>query len=177
MASIAAIAVASALDLPLDADRISAALMTDAAPDDGRLAPRVRADGTVVLDDAYNANGASMLASLRAASEIAEGMHRGLVLVLGEMRELGELSGEEHQRVADEAARVHPRALLAVQGDAKRFSDTARLSDIESYYLDTASEAAKVAKNVVRAGDVVLVKGSRGVGLEAVVSALREVAG
>lgn len=138
----------------------------------GRLAPVERADGTLVLDDAYNANGASMVASIETAREIAEHLDRRLVLVLGEMYELGDASARIHDEVGAAAGRARPASLLAVKGEARRYHTAALVAGIETELAPDADRAAIRARELVRPGDVVLVKGSHGVGLSRVVEAL-----
>ena len=70
---------------------------------DGRLTLRPTPDGVLWIDDGYNANPPSMLAGLDTAAEIAKQRGARLLLVLGEMRELGDLGPSEHQRIAARA--------------------------------------------------------------------------
>ncbi|HEU4538049.1 MAG TPA: UDP-N-acetylmuramoyl-tripeptide--D-alanyl-D-alanine ligase, partial [Polyangiaceae bacterium] len=109
-ATCAALAVAHALapDALAGAslERAFAPLARDREP--GRLAPIALGDGTVVLDDTYNANLASVAAGLDAARELAAELGRRLVVVLGEMRELGPLAAAEHDEAARLAAAAAP---------------------------------------------------------------------
>src|SRR5690606_32385394 len=98
----AAIAVGETLaGRPLGAEDVNAAIRRVGVGEEGRLAPIELADGTVVIDDTYNANPGSVLASAAAAAEIASVRGARLVLVLGEMRELGPDSETYHRDVAD----------------------------------------------------------------------------
>jgi len=172
-AALAALAVADAvLPVPLAPEAVSRGLARVAGVRDGRLVPVPLADGTVVLDDAYNSNPGSLLASLRAAREVADALGRRLVLVLGEMRELGSLAPSEHDAMGTAAVATRPTALMAVNGEAERFASAARAAGVASEFVATSAEAAERVGAFVKAGDVVLVKGSRGVALEAVVAAL-----
>lgn len=131
--------------------------------------------GVTLLDDSYNANPTS----LRAAVRVLSGLHgyRRRVLVMGDMLELGELSAELHHEIGREAARAGVDALLLVGTYAKAAASGALeggLSAAALAHFDTTEEAARGARAFVRAGDVVLVKGSRGMALERVVGALRE---
>src|SRR3954464_12907920 len=117
------------------------------------------ANGAVVVDDCYNANPMSMRAAL---DELARAPGRK-VAVLGDMLELGPDEGRFHQEVgayarerADVLITVGPRA-AAMEGD---------------HAVADATEAAALVESLVRPGDTVLVKASRGVGLEAVAEAL-----
>jgi UDP-N-acetylmuramoyl-tripeptide--D-alanyl-D-alanine ligase len=139
--------------------------------EEGRLCPKLLKSGVMVIDDCYNANPASMMASIRTASEIAGAEKRALVLVLGEMRELGESTIREHERVGMEAGRSGATRLIAVGGASKHLAEKAKGLGIATKYFETSQAAAGYARGVVGANDLVLVKGSRGVALEAVVAA------
>lgn len=170
-AALAAIAVAERFsEAALDPRAVSAALARAGEP--GRLEAHELADGTLVLDDAYNANPASARASLRTARELAEGRHARLVLVLGEMRELGSFSAREHAGLAPAIAESGAAALIAVSGDARLYVEAARASGIDACFASDAEAALAAARERVRPGDVVLVKASRGVRAERVVHGL-----
>jgi UDP-N-acetylmuramoyl-tripeptide--D-alanyl-D-alanine ligase len=170
-AALAAIAVVHALGLELpDAASVSRALSRAGEP--GRLAVHELADGTLVLDDAYNSNPASALASLRAAGEVASSRRARLVVVLGEMRELGPLSAREHARVGEAIAPSGAAELVAVGGDARLFVEAAESAGVASVFAADAESALAALGPRLRAGDVVLVKASRGVRCERVVQGL-----
>lgn len=139
----------------------------------GRLAAVRLAGGSVLIDDSYNANRASTVAGLGAAAEIARAEGRRLLAVLGEMRELGVMSVDEHRQVGRAAGAAGVAALVAVAGDAAHVADAARAAGVgdAAFVLDArAAVAAAMAR--LQPGDVVLVKGSRGVGLELVAKAI-----
>jgi UDP-N-acetylmuramoyl-tripeptide--D-alanyl-D-alanine ligase len=94
------------------------------------------------------------------------------LLVVGEMRELGELSAPAHRELADDLARSGAAALVAVAGDAVLFVDAARARGIEAEFVHDSEAALARVLDLVRAGDVVLVKASRGVRAERVVEGL-----
>ena len=170
-AALAAVAVAEAV-VPerLDPEVFSRALSSAGEP--GRLEAHELPDGTVVLDDAYNANPASAVSSLKTAGEVAHDRQARLVLVLGEMRELGALSAREHARLGEVIAATGAAALIAVGGDAELFIAPAAKAGIASVFAADADAALTLAKARVRPGDVVLVKASRGVRAERVVKGL-----
>jgi UDP-N-acetylmuramoyl-tripeptide--D-alanyl-D-alanine ligase len=155
---------------PLDGRLVSQALA--AAGEPGRLRPHELEDGTVVLDDTYNANPASVLSSVRTASEVAADRGAGLVLVVGEMRELGAISAEEHARLGAALAGSGARVLIAVGGDAINYVDAANAAGVESIFVHDAESGLEVLRTRVRPGDVVLVKASRGVRAERIVEGL-----
>ncbi len=128
-------------------------------------------DDISLVDDSYNA---SPLAVRRMLELLARVPGRR-VAVLGEMYELGHLAQEAHQLAGEQAAAACD-VLVAVGGaDAGRIADGARkagLPDGSIYLEEDADHAAELLRRVLRAGDVVLVKGSRGVGLDRTVAAL-----
>ncbi|MCC6555128.1 MAG: UDP-N-acetylmuramoyl-tripeptide--D-alanyl-D-alanine ligase, partial [Polyangiaceae bacterium] len=141
-------------------------------PADGRLAAVELADGAVVIDDSYNANPVSMRSSLRTAAELAAALGKRLVLALGEMRELGALSAAEHEALGEQVGGVKPALMIAVGGDAERTARAAAAAGVEAVFFGSSEEAARRAVEVVGPGDLVLVKGSRGIRMERIAEAL-----
>lgn len=173
LAAAAAVAVAVALghDVPTgeQATRAFAALAEGA---DGRLGAVTLRDGSWLLDDSYNANRASMEASIEAAAELARAAGRRLVLVVGDMRELGALEASEHEAVAARALAAAPAVVVAVGAAARVVAERTRaIAEVDA--VEGAADAAVATARLRRPGDVILVKGSRSVGLDAVVAALR----
>jgi UDP-N-acetylmuramoyl-tripeptide--D-alanyl-D-alanine ligase len=117
--------------------------------------------------DCYNANPISMRAALEHLAQLAGG--RRQVAVLGEMAELGPGSAEFHREVGAEAARTGVAVLVAVGPLAREYA----ASGVPAVLVANAEEAAEAAWEALRPGDVVLIKGSRAVGLEAVAAKLR----
>jgi UDP-N-acetylmuramoyl-tripeptide--D-alanyl-D-alanine ligase len=174
LAALAALATARALlDVAASPEALGEALRRVAQLRDGRFAVETLADGTVLLDDTYNSNTGSARSSLKAARELADHLGRRLVLVLGEMREMGSLAAQEHEEVARAAVAAGPAALVAVNGEAERFARAAEAAGIPAEFFPSGEEAVPRVLEAVRPGDVVLVKASRGVRLETVASALR----
>lgn len=127
------------------------------------------ADGTVVINDAYNASPTSVAAALELLGA-AEGRK---VLVFGDMLELGEYAQEAHERVGRLAAEAGVALMMAVGKLAKAAGEEAERRGVDVVYADDAGQAAAMITDVLRRGDVVLVKASRLVGLERVVEALK----
>jgi UDP-N-acetylmuramoyl-tripeptide--D-alanyl-D-alanine ligase len=124
--------------------------------------------GALVINDCYNANPLSMHAALDdLASQHAEGRR---VAVLGDMLELGPAEQEHHREIGAYAAAAGVELLVTVGPRAAAMLDE---FDGESHAVLDAGEAAALLPELVGAGDVVLVKGSRGVGLEVVTEALQ----
>jgi UDP-N-acetylmuramoyl-tripeptide--D-alanyl-D-alanine ligase len=124
-------------------------------------------DGVVVIDDCYNANPMSMRAALDDLAATASGRR---VAVLGDMLELGEDGPELHREIGAHAAASGVSLLVAVGALA---GELARGFAGEAHLARDAREAALVLPGMLAPGDTVLVKGSRGVGLERVLEALR----
>jgi UDP-N-acetylmuramoyl-tripeptide--D-alanyl-D-alanine ligase len=129
------------------------------------------ASGISLVDDSYNA---SPVAVRRLLALLGRAPGRR-VAVLGEMYELGELAAAAHEEIGREAAAAC-EILVAVGGaDAALLADAARaagLVDAAVYEAADADAAADLLRRLLRPGDVVLVKGSRGVGLDRTVAAL-----
>lgn len=127
------------------------------------------ANGTIVLvNDAYNANPDSM----RAAFATVAAMPGRRIAILGKMHELGAAEAELHRatgRLAVESGFV----VVIVVGDDPGIASGAGSAAIVAR---DAAEAADALASIVRPGDVVLVKGSRAAGLEAVAHAIEEAA-
>lgn len=128
-------------------------------------------DGISLVDDSYNA---SPLAVRRLLELLARAPGRR-VAVLGEMYELGDLAEEAHRNAGAKAAAACD-LLVAVGGaDAGLIADGARAAGQPNetiYRVEDADRATDLLRRVLRRGDVVLVKGSRGVGLDRTVEAL-----
>ena len=136
----------------------------------------VRGDGVVVVDDCYNANPLSMRAALDdlAAADVPAGGRR--VAVLGDMLELGPQEAELHREIGAHAAAAGVDVLVTVGPLAREmgpaFAAAVGAHDPAVIAVADAAAAADAARDLVRPGDVVLVKASRGVRLEAVTRAL-----
>jgi len=125
-------------------------------------------NGVVVLNDAYNANPTSMDAALRALAQTATAGRR--IAVLGDMRELGPYAGDAHAAVGRHAAALGIDVVVGVGPGGRQIVDAARGPQV--YTATDATDAVRAAGAIVEAGDAVLVKASRAVGLEVVAAAL-----
>jgi UDP-N-acetylmuramoyl-tripeptide--D-alanyl-D-alanine ligase len=159
----AALLAYEALGLPLDGAREGA----------DRIAfSRWRGEETplpgegLLINDAYNANPVSVEAALRHLTARAGARRR--VAVLGEMAELGSDAAAYHRRVGEVAAE-NADVLVAVGGLARGYLGTGAA---EERHARTVDEAIAVLDEIVRPGDVVLVKASRSAGLERVAETL-----
>src|SRR5688572_12370464 len=132
-------------------------------------------EGFDVIDDSYNSNPKALTEMIRFLGKL-EGYKRKIV-VAGEMLELGSTSAELHRSCGREAAHAGAALIVGVQGEARSVLEGAREEGIEDERLKFAkdsTEAGELLSRFVRRGDVVLIKGSRGVKLEQVLSALRQ---
>jgi len=170
-------AVEGLLDREISAATLNAAFASSLASEAGRLCPVQLSDGTLLLDDTYNSNPESVESSIRTARKIADQRQSRLVLVLGEMRELGELSAELHARVGRAAAAATPALVIAIAGDARLISQAAGEGGAHTELVSDADAAAELLLQVVQPRDVVLVKASRGVQAERVVVRLTSAKG
>jgi len=125
------------------------------------------ANGVLLIDDCYNANPMSMRAAIDDLAE-ADGARR--VAVLGDMLELGPGAERMHREIGEHAHARGVELLIAVGPLAAEMS---RTFTGESRCVTDASAASGMLGGLLRDGDAVLVKGSRGVGLEQVVDTLR----
>jgi UDP-N-acetylmuramoyl-tripeptide--D-alanyl-D-alanine ligase len=167
----ALLAIATGLALGVDLDAALAGLATF-TPLAMRLQVVVTPNGARILNDAYNANPASMEAALAVLA--AEPARRKLA-VLGEMWELGAEAARYHREIGAAAARAGVDRLLAVgrySVDMAAGAVEAGLSSTLVECCESAVEAATRLESRLTEGDVVLVKGSRGAKMEEIVARL-----
>ncbi|MCB9848460.1 MAG: UDP-N-acetylmuramoyl-tripeptide--D-alanyl-D-alanine ligase [Phycisphaeraceae bacterium] len=130
--------------------------------------------GVRVLNDAYNANPDSMRAAIETAASIPR--QGRLVLVLGDMLELGELSGPSHRGIGRLIARLEsPVTIITIGPAAAAIADEARGAPmVESVTALPTTDDAAIARAVsmLVPGDTALLKASRGIGLERVADRL-----
>jgi len=125
-----------------------------------------------VLDDCYNANADSTIAALETLCGLPLQGRR--VAVLGDMNELGEHSAAAHAEVGKRAAELQVGQLVAVGKMAAVTAAAARAAGLTRIFeFGEVEGAARAAKNFLRAGDVVLLKASRGVRLERMAETLK----
>ena len=167
----ATIALAVAVELDLDLTRVARALEEVSLPA-GRCEV-VRRDGNgsglVILNDSYNANPESMRASLETAADMRA--DRPFVAVVGSMLELGEHSSRLHLESAEAILRQNPK-LIGATGD---FIDAFETLGVPGDRLVTSrdvEELGSVLRGRLAGNEFVLVKASRGVGLERVIPLL-----
>lgn len=126
-----------------------------------------------LLNDCYNSNPLAMEQMLETLAGWPGAKRR--IVVAGEMLELGPLSPEWHRKVGRKCAESGVDWLLAVQGDARFLVEgavEAGLAAARARVFDTPEEAAECCRGLLRPGDAVLIKGSRGVHLEKAIELL-----
>lgn len=159
--------------LGLSLDETAQALSEVVPASRWRMEVTERPDGVTVINDAYNANPESVRAALKALVGMAG--ERTSWAVLGEMRELGDTAPLEHDAIGRLAVRLNVNRLVAVGEGARAIHLGAAHEGSwgrESMWVPDRDAAIALLADELAPGDVVLVKGSRLVGLEAVAEAL-----
>jgi UDP-N-acetylmuramyl pentapeptide synthase len=135
-----------------------------------RLQPK-RIDDFLVLDDAYNANADSMQAALDTLHVFPCKGRR--IAVLGDMGELGDTSDAAHEEVGRRAAEKGVDCLVAVGKSSGIMAQAARIAGLRNVlHLPEVETVGPAVTELVRPGDVVLVKASRSARLERVIEYL-----
>lgn len=176
-------AAAVALEAGFDLTALAAALGRVRAISRWRMQVDERADGLVLINDAYNANPESMRAALRALVEIGQrrrgGAGRRTYAVLGVMAEMGDHAEAAHREVGAAAALLGVRRLLVVGTAASALADGAVEAGLDPAHVtvvDDVDAALRVLRTDLSPDDVVLVKASRSANLQQVAEALLEIA-
>jgi len=133
------------------------------------------AGGVTLVDDSYNSNPRALRGVLEVIAREDRVARR--IAVLGEMLELGRQSRTLHEISGRAAAAANLRYLITVGGEAARAlgesAAAAGMSSDDVFHVGTSEEAADTVMTLVRAGDLVLVKGSRGIRTDVVVDRLK----
>lgn len=130
------------------------------------------AGGFTVINDSYNSNPAALLSMVQTLVDGSEGANRRIV-VAGEMLELGDEAERLHEETGEEIARQKVDMLIGVRGFGQYLVDGAKSAGLENAVFAVDSDAAgELLASEIREGDVVLIKGSRGVRTEKVIEKL-----
>ena len=168
---LAAIAVALQFQLPLEA-MLARVATFKAQPRRGQV---IQVGDVTIVDDSYNSNPMALDRVLAAIGQAGDGLRR--VAVLGEMLELGRRSEALHRRCGPTVVSAGFDILLVVGGaPVHSLADAAIEAGFPAASVlrcTTSDEAADQIGRLVRAGDVVLVKGSHGIGTDRIVDRLR----
>jgi len=173
----AAAAAAMAFAVGLSLEQVAEGLSAAQAVSRWRMEVQERRDGLIVVNDAYNANPASMGAAIEALVAIGVRRGRRTVAVLGEMKELGDSALDDHRGVGLAAATAGVDVVVAVGEPARGIAEGAESAHgWPGVAITTAGRAETLSwvRENVSAQDVVLVKASRGAALEAIADGLLE---
>ncbi|MGH9469524.1 MAG: UDP-N-acetylmuramoyl-tripeptide--D-alanyl-D-alanine ligase [Terriglobia bacterium] len=170
--ALAAIAVASVFEVPREDLRSALASFRTLCH---RAEIRRLPGGAILIDDGYNSNPLAMRRMLETLGSWPGAARR--IVLAGEMLELGPSSPELHRGVGRECVRAGVDWLIAVGGDARFFIEgaiAAGLPPQRARFFEESAQAGQFCEAMLRTGDVVLVKGSRRVGLEKAVEAITQ---
>ena len=130
---------------------------------------------TFIIDDTYNSSPEAALAAINVLGKIKVDETAKKYAVLGDMLEIGSYTEEGHQLVGKKVVTSGIDYLIAVGEKARDFIRGAKEAGMEDdyiFYFDKPDEAARFLQNRIKAGDVLLVKGSQGARMEKVVKEL-----
>jgi UDP-N-acetylmuramoyl-tripeptide--D-alanyl-D-alanine ligase len=162
--------LAVALEAGVELDAAVAKLATLTAGD--KRGQIVEIAGTEILNDSYNSNPEALRSMIRTlAARPASGRR---ILVAGEMLEQGEHAAELHTTCGVTAAEAGIDMVLGVQGNARHLAGAACSGGVASLFLPDADAAGRWLVQNIAPGDVVLIKGSRGVHLERAIEILKK---
>lgn len=164
--ALAAAALGIVSGIPLTKVRVA---LESIEPQEHRMQPVVGPNGSVILDDTYNASPAAVDAAIDTLLQLPA---RRRVLVLGEMKELGKYSEDLHREIARRIFKEKLDLVLLGQGDTLIIEDELKsLGFYEERIIANLQNAQIVSRllKVLSKGDVCLIKGSRGVRLDEVV--------
>ncbi len=131
-------------------------------------------NGTHIINDCYNANPDSVLQALTNLTYAPKRQRR--VAILGDMLELGQHSARTHREIGRAAVKVGVDELIAVGEQADDIARGARQAGLHKdqiHCYENATKAGKAISKHIHGGDLILVKGSRGVQLERVIDSLK----
>lgn len=155
-------AIAVGLSLKLSPDEIRAGLATFAA---SPMRLHIETIGSyTVINDAYNASPLSMQAAIDTLKTVAPGR---MVAVLGDMLELGEMAEAAHKRVGEALAEAGVKVVITVGPFARYIAAAALAGGVDvTVACGAHPEAQEALRKLLRPGDTVLIKGSRGMKME-----------
>lgn len=169
--ALAAAAVGTAFNM--SATQIAAALRS-------AIPPKMRGEvfdfaaGFTVIDDSYNSNPRSLLNMVRTMAEGGSGRGR-LFVIAGEMLELGPDEAALHRQAGKDIAAAGINTLWGVKGLAREIVNGANEAGLtNTKFFESSNDAAKALLEEARNGDLILIKGSRGVATDKIVAAIKE---
>jgi UDP-N-acetylmuramoyl-tripeptide--D-alanyl-D-alanine ligase len=168
-ASNALAGLAVALEAGVDLDAAVKAIASLTAGD--KRGQVIEIGGATILNDSYNSNPEALRSMIHTLAARPAACRR--ILVAGEMLEMGERGPALHIACGRAAAEAGLDLVVAVQGNAEHLATAACAGGVPAVFLRDAETAGQWLVQNLRAGDVVLVKGSRGVHLERAIEAVK----
>jgi UDP-N-acetylmuramoyl-tripeptide--D-alanyl-D-alanine ligase len=170
--AIAGLAVAR--EAGVDENAAAAALASLTAGD--KRGEVLRILGATILNDSYNSNPEALRSMIRtlATRTMAAGGARRRILIAGEMLELGEQAPQLHARCGRAAAEAGLDIVVGVRGNAQHLAAAACWGGVAALFLPDAETTGEWMAHNLQEGDVVLVKGSRGVHLERAIEVFKK---
>ena len=135
----------------------------------------VETDKFTIIEDYYNASPDSMQSGLNVLSITERGEGSRKVACLADMLELGNISKQAHRQVGHVVADSKADCLIVIGNDAKYIAEGAVDNGFDPgniYYFENNDKAKAELENIVRDGDIILIKGSRGMRLEEIANYL-----
>ncbi|MEK7162738.1 MAG: UDP-N-acetylmuramoyl-tripeptide--D-alanyl-D-alanine ligase [Patescibacteria group bacterium] len=170
----AAIAACVGLIFDLNLVQISEALSLDYRSVKGRMNLIKGIKDTYIINDAYNASPISMEEALTTLGDLSA---KRKIAVLGDMLELGKYSLEAHESIGRLAGKIVD-VLITIGPRAKFIAESAEAVGLDKSKIlifDTAGEACIAIQNLIKKGDLVLIKASRALALEKIVEEIKEI--
>lgn len=167
----ASLAIAVSNILGLSADEAQRGLLKTELT--GSRLRHVSGNGISIIDDTYNASPDSMKSALKVLEQSSCSGKK--TAILGDMYELGTQSGRQHRGVGVFARGLKIDNVIAVGENAKDIAEGAGGGDINVMHFDEKEELYARLKELVHSGDIILVKGSRGMKMEQIVDKLLEI--
>lgn len=171
----AAAAASVGLIFGINLVKIAEALQSSYKPAAGRMQLLPGIKNTYLIDDSYNASPLSMQAALETLADLPA---KRRIAVLGDMLEIGKYTPEAHESIGRLAAKsadilftVGPRAKFIAEAAIQ-----ARMRRMNVYSFDVADEAGKPLQDLMRPGDLILIKGSHAMQLDKVVTEIKYIA-
>jgi UDP-N-acetylmuramyl pentapeptide synthase len=127
---------------------------------------------TFIIDDTYNSSPEAAISALDVLSQIKVDAGAEKYAVLGDMLEIGSYTEEGHKLVGAKVVKNQINHLIAVGEKARDFIRGAKEAGMEDdyiFYFDKPEEAGRFLQNRIKAGDVLLIKGSQGARMEKIV--------
>jgi UDP-N-acetylmuramoyl-tripeptide--D-alanyl-D-alanine ligase len=172
MNALAAVAVSVALGI--DGDE-AVGRLSEFHPMSMRFERVQLANGVRVVNDSYNANPESMRAAFRTVG--AAKRSGRFIAALGDMLELGEQSAELHRKVGEDAVGLGVGELFVVgdfSAELAKGAEAAGLAESSVHICEDAEQLCRTVEEEIKVGDVLLVKGSRGMKMERLVDYLKQ---